>query len=228
MRATIDIVGEIAEGELAGLTSSGATLVLPAPRRLARGSGLDVSLQLAEGGAISARAVVRSCRAGGVDEPMLAELDLAHSDCATPSFLARRRRGAPLSAALKLKYAVHPDAHGRLAIVLAGVVRADEAQDVLELVRRALASDDRGRGLVELDVRELRVCSAEVLGAFRESLVLLARRGVLGVLLGPASLAQSQLVRSARETGMAEMLLGANDRAEADALWKAIDAGVAS
>lgn len=219
------VFGESAEivGALEDVSVDGAKLVVPGGSPPSTGSGLEVAFRLPTGPQMRLAANVRWARA---DDPA------GHSSCgiqfvglsgpnrsylehfvelAATSACDRTVRAEVLS-----KFRLSFDAGGRAQVALGGMLTRDEAQAFCALVKQRMGARKNAPAQFVVDVRRLSVCNQDVVVELRKCFELFAHRpDVLGLLIGQKSLAVTQLVRAARDAGIADSFFCVNTPEEA-------------
>jgi hypothetical protein len=231
--ALVEEAGTTYSGELRNISIGGALFVSGEPFEVPAGTGVQISFRLPAGLSVRTAATLRWSRiddATGAGHFGLEFIALGATNQAflesyvdSMSHLPTTDR-PPVDASVVPKYAVHWDDAERLVITLAGLICLGEAREVARQVREALGSARRERIRFQIDVRGLSVCAQDVTHELRSCFEALNGRGeALGLLVGASSLAYTQVMRSVRETGLADVVFCAADPSQASEIWRQLE-----
>jgi len=108
--------------------------------------------------------------------------------------------------------------------MLGGMLSREEAQAFASLLKQRMNARKNARMHIAFDVRRLCVCNQDVLLELRCCFELMAQcTEVVGLLIGDKSLALTQLVRAAREAGIADHVFCVNEPEDACRIWGQMD-----
>jgi hypothetical protein len=231
--ALVEEAGKTYSGELRNISVGGALFVANEPLDLPAGTGVQISFRLPAGLSVRTAATLRWSRIDDATGAWHFGLEFIALGATNQAFLESyvdsmvhlpTTDRPPVDASVTTKYAVHWDEAGRLVITLAGLICLNEAKEVARQVRDALGNTPRERLRFQVDVRSLSVCAQEVTYELRRCFEALQNNGdALGLLVGASSLAYTQVMRSVRETGLADMVFCAANPSQASEIWRQLE-----
>lgn len=210
-------------GVLKDISTDGAMLVVPGPTAPSNGSGLEVAFRLPTGPQLRLSANVRWSRSDDPTGYSSCGMQFLNVSGPNRSYLqhfvelaASTATEGTVRAEVLSKYRLSFDAAGRAQVMLGGMLTRDEAQSLCALVKQRMSSRKNAPAHFTVDVRRLSVCNQEVVLELRHCFEIFAQRAdVFGLLVGHKSLALTQLVRAAREAGIADNVFCVNTPEEA-------------
>lgn len=214
-------------GSLKNVSTSGALLVTRCPSLPPVGTGLEVAFRLPTGPQMRLASTVRWNRDDDPKGDFCCGLQFMNVSGPNRSYLdhyvelaASTAGEESLRAEVQCKYRLTFDAAGRAQAMLGGMLTREEAQAFSSLLKQRLSTRRNARMHFAFDVRRLSVCNQEVLLELRRCFELFAQRpDVFGFLIGNKSLALTQLVRAARDAGIADHVFCVNEPEDAGRIW---------
>lgn len=214
-------------GSLKNVSISGALLVTRCSTLPPVGTGLEVAFRLPTGPQLRLASTVRWNRDDDPKGDFCCGLQFMNVSGPNRSYLdhyveltASTAGEESLRAEVQCKYRLTFDAAGRAQAMLGGMLTREEAQAFATLLKQRLATRRNPRMHFAFDVRRLSVCNQDVLLELKRCFELFAQRpDVFGFLIGNKSLALTQLVRAARDAGIADHVFCVNEPEDACRIW---------
>ncbi len=218
-------------GTLENLSISGAHLRTQGTAVPPAGAGLEVTFRLPTGPQLRLSSTVRWSSRDDVADQSSCGLQFLEVSGANRAYLEHYVELAAASAGVEgvraevvHKYQLSFDASGRAQAILGGMLSREEAQAFSKLLKERIAPRKSGRVHFAIDARRLSVCSQDVVLELRGCFDLIAQSPeVVGLLIGNKSLALTQLVRAARDAGIADHVFCVNEPEEACRIWDKMD-----
>lgn len=214
-------------GTLRNLSLGGALLVTPGPVAPATGTGLEVAFRLPTGPQLRLSSSVRWSRTDDPEAHSSSGIQFLNVSGPNRSYLehyielvAANGSDDPVRTEVLPKYRISFDAAGRVQAMLGGMLTRDEAHAFASLLKQRMSARKMSRMHFAFDVRRLSVCNQDVIQELKGCFDLFAQHPeIFGFLIGNKSLALTQLVRAARDAGIADHVFCVNESEDAYRIW---------
>lgn len=222
---------QVLDGSVRNVSLGGALFLVPGEVTVPSGTGLEITFRLPAGEQLRIHATVRWSKPGtpagwcslGLQFQTLTGPQKSYIEHYVETVAAAGVESA-VKAEAHEKYRIAFDAAGRLRMMLAGLVTPDEAKSFRDTVSGRLEARKPPRVHFEVDARGLSVCCPATVAHIRDCFSLLASKSeVFGLFVGSNSLATVQLLRIAREAGLADAIFSVNEVEEADRIWQQLE-----